>query len=624
MKKRTRLVMHGLAVAIAFVNLGIDFQANANVLNGWEVVDGNYYWYENGIKQGIEGRGKEIYDPDSDAWYWLDAVEGGKKATNKDLYQESEAGEWAENEDGTGKWVRYDENGHMIKGWYVNENGTYYFDLFYGTMAKGTVIIDGQTYTFDSKTGILQSEASVQNGWVVINGNEYWYENGVKQGTEGRGKEIYDPDSDAWYWLDAVEGGKKATSKDLYQESEAGIWAETENGTGKWVRYDENGHMVKGWYTNENGTYYFDLTYGTMAKGQVTIDEKTYQFDNVTGTLIQEVKEHTWVDATCTQPKTCSTCGATEGESLGHTLKEANYQQAATCIVCGEAEGEPLQADFEKYGLECNVELNKIYDGTMICGDNLEEITSPKVVFSNYKVFDSDDTHAAKEGYEWKSVDVTLYLYDENAIAYADDGWTKYFCYQDYYLVGKRKDTYWDENDVFHFSVNMNGEEYTECMVYQMDKTFSKSHKSWIIAFTVNYMVPKGYDGCVYGLRNGQIEWGDDQYFYEIDNTDTLLFRFKNMEDMEIPKEIQDSEINLTDELATDIALHFLVNVDVHLDNAVVKFFDVDDDNKINMDELSTLFTWVTINYDSYDSNKKLAADFLAGKVNLPESLYIP
>ena len=46
------------------------------------------------MKQGTEGRGKEIYDPASDAWYWLDSIDGGRKAAGKDVYQESLAGEW--------------------------------------------------------------------------------------------------------------------------------------------------------------------------------------------------------------------------------------------------------------------------------------------------------------------------------------------------------------------------------------------------------------------------------------------------------------------------------------------------------------------------------------------------
>ena len=122
-----------------------------------------------------------------------------------------------------------------------------------------------------------------KNGWVEENGKKYWYENGVKQGTEGRGKEIYDPDSDAWYWLDAVQGGAMTVSKDVYQESAAGQWADKPDGTGKWVRYDAQGHMIKGWYTQDGKTWYYDLTTGAMYKGRHTIEGSTYHFDETTG-----------------------------------------------------------------------------------------------------------------------------------------------------------------------------------------------------------------------------------------------------------------------------------------------------------------------------------------------------
>ena len=72
-----------------------------------------------------------------------------------------------------------------------------------------------------------------------------------------------------------------------------------------------------------------------------------------------DVLEHTWVEATCVEAKTCGACGETEGEPLEHMWTEANYQQAKTCSVCGETEGEPLQADFEKYGIPCNVVLDQ-------------------------------------------------------------------------------------------------------------------------------------------------------------------------------------------------------------------------------------------------------------------------
>lgn len=266
-------------VTTAAVNFnGKDYTAKYGEKNGWVEENGKKYWYENGVKQGTTGRGKEIYDPDSDAWYWLDAVQGGAMTVSKDVYQESAAGQWADKPDGTGKWVRYDENGHMVKGWQTTDKGTYYFDLITGAMAKGAGDIDGVPCAFDEYTGI-----ALDGQWLTIKGADFWYEKGVRQGLDGRGKEIYDPASDAWYWLDAVDQGKKATSKDVYQESEAGQWADRADGTGKWVRYDAQGHMIKGWSADKR--YYFDPIYGTMAKGDAVIDGRTYHFDKNTGVL---------------------------------------------------------------------------------------------------------------------------------------------------------------------------------------------------------------------------------------------------------------------------------------------------------------------------------------------------
>lgn len=267
----------GVTTAAVTFN-GKDYTAKYGEKNGWVEENGKKYWYEKGVKQGTTGRGKEIYDPDSDAWYWLDAVQGGAMTVSKDVYQESAAGQWADKSDGTGKWVRYDENGHMVKGWQQTENGLYYFDLITGAMAKGTGDIDGVPCAFDKYTGV-----ALDNQWLTIKGADFWYEKGVRQGLDGRGKEIYDPASDAWYWLDSVDQGKKATSKDVYQESKAGQWADRADGTGKWVRYDAQGHMIKGWSADKR--YYFDPIYGTMAKGDAVIDGRTYHFDKNTGVL---------------------------------------------------------------------------------------------------------------------------------------------------------------------------------------------------------------------------------------------------------------------------------------------------------------------------------------------------
>lgn len=46
-----------------------------------------------------------------------------------------------------------------------------------------------------------------------------------------------------------------------------------------------------------------------------------------------------WNPATCTEPKTCSACGETEGEALGHHWNAATCTEPKTCSRCGITEG---------------------------------------------------------------------------------------------------------------------------------------------------------------------------------------------------------------------------------------------------------------------------------------------
>ncbi|MBR2810230.1 MAG: S8 family serine peptidase [Solobacterium sp.] len=125
------------------------------------------FWYENGVRQGTYDdqygvrdtqyggfiRGREIFDPATNAWYWLDAVYDGAVAKNKEVWMPYV---FQGDHDSEGKWVRYDSEGHMVKGWYFNENGAYYYDLITGAMLKGEQYIDGVRYEFDPVTGICR------------------------------------------------------------------------------------------------------------------------------------------------------------------------------------------------------------------------------------------------------------------------------------------------------------------------------------------------------------------------------------------------------------------------------------------------------------------------------------
>lgn len=107
-------------------------------LQGWVTKGSAKYWYD----EGIMAVSKEIYDPGSDAWYWLD--KDGSKAVNKDVY--IPAGD---------KWVRYDEEGHMRKGLEFRYGAWYYFDPITGEMLKGNVYVPewGGWHWFDLTTG---------------------------------------------------------------------------------------------------------------------------------------------------------------------------------------------------------------------------------------------------------------------------------------------------------------------------------------------------------------------------------------------------------------------------------------------------------------------------------------
>ena len=183
----------------------------------------------------------------------------------------------------------YYSNGVKAKGWKTINGACYYFDPGTGAMTTGERTINRIPCYFDPASG-----KGLHNGWRKIGQKWYWYENGQRQGTrydkkgvlgDGtvRGREIYDPKSKAWYWLDAVYEGAKAVNKEVWMPY---IYqGENPKTKGKWVLYDSNGAMIKGWHTNKKGTYYYDLKTGAMCKGYNVIGKTTYFFNEKTGIL---------------------------------------------------------------------------------------------------------------------------------------------------------------------------------------------------------------------------------------------------------------------------------------------------------------------------------------------------
>lgn len=156
--------------------------------NGWYEENGKKYWYDHGIM----ARDKEVWDPETDAWYWFDA--DGAMAVNKDVFIPTNA------QRTEGKWVRYDEKGSMIKGEDYRYGGWYWFDPITGEMKKGFAHIpdeteEGKWVYYDEITG------QMHHGESCLDGNWYYFDDWTGKMVHG---EYYRNEN--WYYYDIITG----------------------------------------------------------------------------------------------------------------------------------------------------------------------------------------------------------------------------------------------------------------------------------------------------------------------------------------------------------------------------------------------------------------------------------
>lgn len=235
-----------------------------------------------------------------------------------------------------------------------------------------------------------------------------------------------------------------------------------------------------------------------------------------------EALGHAWIDATCTEPKTCSRCGETEGEALGHTWADATYQTAATCTVCGETDGEPLTPDFVAYGLAL-AEQGQAYDCILVCNDDASQTTVSHVTVADYQIFDADDTHPAKEGYEYRQAAFDILCDDANAYAYGARFNTRF---ENYYDIKALDDSaIHNEDGTVIFTVNFDGQEQ-EC-TYSQEVFWDPWVGNTVTGHCVStVMVPVGYDGMVVGVYDDGIPAEEDTHIYDMYQPDHfVLFR---------------------------------------------------------------------------------------------------
>lgn len=235
--------------------------------------------------------------------------------------------------------------------------------------------------------------------------------------------------------------------------------------------------------------------------------------------------EHTWREATCTEPKICTGCNEVEGVAKGHNFSIANYQEPSICLDCKIVDGEILTPDFVLNGLDKKfVEIGYEYEYITKCAEAKVK-TKGNFSVTNYIKFLSDETHEAKEGYEWQVVEFKMVFSDDNAYKH---GITASISTDDYYdIKGHDYSIETLSDDFSSFTANWKGTDYTECRKKLTQKWEGWKKSSNTLNCKAEFLVPTGYDGMVISVRDSANSWDDGEHIYDVADENTLFFRLK-------------------------------------------------------------------------------------------------
>lgn len=110
---------------------------------------------------------------------------------------------------------------------------------------------------------------------------------------------------------------------------------------------------------------------------------------------------HEFAAATCTQPKTCTKCGVTEGQALTHYWIEATCRHPRECIYCGMTSG---SLGTHKFTLKGICVLCGIQDSTYFDSYYDFNVTEPEDYYDN-----NYDDNNSKSDYESKLEEYNKY-----------------------------------------------------------------------------------------------------------------------------------------------------------------------------------------------------------------------
>ncbi|MCM1224201.1 MAG: hypothetical protein NC548_58090 [Lachnospiraceae bacterium] len=244
--------------------------------------------------------------------------------------------------------------------------------------------------------------------------------------------------------------------------------------------------------------------------------------------------EHEWAEATCTAPKTCNKCEATEGAALGHTWVDATFSEPKTCSVCGATEGGIKQSYFEENGIvvadapvACTVDM-VIYNA-----DNPE--TYCKTTDAVWEQLDCYSEPAEEEGYRLICLELLTTFqceYDAAQDVYYSINLRSMAMF-DWYTGQKFPGRGMERDDAYEVNVPLEVDGVSYDVSYSEDTRFE--YDEWVVDdngngtitgrcyLTYRFKVPDGYDGLVFAAvpcrEYGEVdtETVDDSVYYAAD-----------------------------------------------------------------------------------------------------------
>ncbi len=234
--------------------------------NGWQKVDGNWYWYENGAPakgwRAINGK-----------WYYMETSTGVMKTgffrdANGGLYYSDGSGAMVGNPGWNvigGKWYWMNSNGSIYSGWLSRPSGWYYLNAD-GSMATGWAKV-GNTWYFMDGNGTMQTgwlkrggtwyyltgSGAMATGWYMVGGTWYY------SNSDGAMQTGWVKVGNNWYFMDG--SGAMQTG-----------WLKRPSG---WYYLTGSGAMATGWYV-VGGSWYYSNSDGTMLTGWIKVGNNWY------------------------------------------------------------------------------------------------------------------------------------------------------------------------------------------------------------------------------------------------------------------------------------------------------------------------------------------------------------